>query len=338
MKICLISEFHNYQMGGQYTAVKELSEQLKKSKIKHIIIHKKNNIYLNKFLLNKTFTDFDIFYFFGGWTLFYIKLHLLALKLNKKIIIHPLGLYEPWALSEKKFKKKIAWIMFQKKLLLSADLIHCASIKEKNNVNKLNEKIKTTYVPFGIDDNFIKKKLNITIKKKVLFFSRLTDSKGLDVLIDAWIHIGNEDWTLDIAGSGNNTKYIRQVNKTNKNIKINFLRPIFKKKEKKFLFDKYDCLVLPTKNESFGLVILESMARGVPVLTTNTTPWVNIQKKNTGWIINDSAVELKLVLYKIFCLKKEDFIRKKKNSIKLASKFKWSKIFPVYLKMFQRLM
>jgi glycosyltransferase involved in cell wall biosynthesis len=325
-------------MGGQYTAVKELSDQLKKNKVRYIIIHKKNNIYFNKFLLNKIFTDFDIFYFFGGWSLFYMKLHLLALKLNKKIIIHPLGIYEPWALREKKFKKKIAWILFQKKLLLSADLIHCASIKEKNNINKLNKKIKTKYIPFGIDDNFIKKKLNMTIKKKVLFFSRLTDSKGLSALIDAWVYIGSEDWTLDIVGTGNNTKYIRQVNKTNKNIKINFLRPVSKKKEKKFLFDKYDCLVLPTKNESFGLVILESMARGLPVLTTNTTPWINIQKKKAGWIINDSAVELKLVLYKIFCLKKEDFIRKKKNSIKLASKFKWSKIFPVYLKMFQRLM
>jgi glycosyltransferase involved in cell wall biosynthesis len=338
MKICLISEFHNYQMGGQYTAVKELVEQFKKNKIKHIIIHKDSNIYLNKFLLNKIFTDFDIFYFFGGWTLFYKKLHLLALKLNKKIIIHPLGIYEPWALSEKKFKKKIAWILFQKKLLLSADLIHCASIKEKNNVNKLNKKIKTKYIPFGIDDNFIKKKLNINIKKKVLFFSRLVDSKGLDVLIDAWIDIGNEDWTLDIVGTGNNIKYIRQINKTNKNIKINFFRAVSKKKEKKFLFDKHDFFVLPTKNESFGLVILESMARGLPVLTTNTTPWLNIQKKNAGWIINVSAVELKLVLYKIFCLKKEDFNKKKKNSIKLASKFKWSKIFPLYLKMFQRLM
>ena len=96
-------------------------------------------------------------------------------------------------------------------------------------------------------------------------------------------------------------------------------------------------MVLPTKNESFGLVILESLARGLPVLTTNETPWINIQKKNAGWIINDSATELKLVLYKIFCLKKEDFIRKKKNSIKLASKFKWSKIFPLYIKMFQKL-
>jgi glycosyltransferase involved in cell wall biosynthesis len=160
----------------------------------------------------------------------------------------------------------------------------------------------------------------------------------LDVLIDAWIDIGNEDWTLDIVGTGNNIKYIRQINKTNKNIKINFFRAVSKKKEKKFLFDKHDFFVLPTKNESFGLVILESMARGLPVLTTNTTPWLNIQKKNAGWIINVSAVELKLVLYKIFCLKKEDFNKKKKNSIKLASKFKWSKIFPLYLKMFQRLM
>ncbi len=324
-------------MGGQYTLVKELLAQCKKNKIKGIIITKEK-IRLNKFLLNKIYSDFDIFYFFGGWSFFYIKLHLLAKKFNKKIIIHPLGLYEPWALNQKLIKKKFAWITYQKNLLLSADLIHCASIKEKKNINKLNKKFKTIYIPIGIDDNFIQKKIKLTLKKKILFFSRLIDSKGLGTLIEAWIDIGNENWTLDIVGTGNNEKYIRRMNKSNKNIKINFLKPVIRKKQKKFLFDKYDCMVLPTKNESFGLVILESMARALPVLTVNTTPWVDIQHRNAGWIINYSAIELKLVLNKIFFLKKSDFIKKKQNSIKIASKFMWSKIFPLYLKMFQKLM
>jgi glycosyltransferase involved in cell wall biosynthesis len=337
MKICFIAEFYKPSMGGQYTILKEIAAQCKKKKIKYTIVHKKKNNYLNKILLNKIFNSFDIFYFFGGWNIFYIKLHLLALKLKKKIIIHPLGFYEPWALSQAKIKKKIAWILFQKKLLLTADLIHCASIKEKKNISKLDKKFKTTYLPLGINDNFIKKKIKFTLKKKILFFSRLVSTKGVNSLINAWIDIGKKDWTLDIVGVGNNKKFIREVNKSNKNIKINFLKPIYTSSKKKTLFDKYDCLVLPTKNESFGLVILESMARALPVLTTNETPWISIQKRNAGWIINDSFVELKLVLHKIFQMKEKDFIIKMKNSIKLASNFKWSKIFPLYLKAFKKI-
>ena len=335
MKICFIIEFYNPLMGGQYTALKEIAAQCRKNKIKYIIIYKKK--YLNKTSLNKIFTDFDIFYFFGGWNLFFLKLHLLALKFKKKIIIHPLGFYEPWALSQSRIKKKIAWIIFQKKLLLTADLIHCASIKEKKNIVKLDKKFKTIYLPLGINDNFIKKKIKYTLKKKILFFSRLVSSKGVDSLIKAWIDIGKKDWTLDIVGVGNNRNFIRETNKSNKNIKINFLKPIYTSSKKKTLFDKYDCLVLPTKNESFGLVILESMARALPVLTTNETPWISINKRNAGWIINDSIVELKLVLHNIFQMKEKDFIIKKKNAIKLASNFKWSKIFHLYLKAFKKI-
>ena len=75
----------------------------------------------------KTFLNSDFVHIFGGWTVFYIKLNLLAIKLKKKIIIHPMGFYEPWSLSQKRLKKMLAWNFYQKKLLLNADLIHCAS-------------------------------------------------------------------------------------------------------------------------------------------------------------------------------------------------------------------
>ena len=62
---------------------------------------------------------------------------MLALKLDKKIIVHPMGFYEPWSFSQKKIKKKIALHLYQKKILLKADLIHCASHNEKKNIYNL---------------------------------------------------------------------------------------------------------------------------------------------------------------------------------------------------------
>ena len=71
---------------------------------------------------------------------------------------------------------------------------------------------------------------------------------------------------------------------------------------------------MPTISENFGLVILESLSRGLPVLTTNETPWENIQTDNAGWIINYSIIELKLVLFQIL-MKKKDLISKKKKTL-----------------------
>ena len=69
---------------------------------------------------------------------------------------------------------------------------------------------------------------------------------------------------------------------------------------------------MPTISENFGLVILESLSRGLPVLTTNETPWENIQTDNAGWIINYSIIELKLVLFKSL-IRKRFNIKKKKR-------------------------
>ena len=38
-------------------------------------------------------------------------------------------------------------------------------------------------------------------------------------------------------------------------------------------------MILPTFSENFGFIILESLARGLPVLTTKNTPWGDIKKK-----------------------------------------------------------
>jgi len=338
MKICFVTDEYNPRTGGQYSSLNQISLQLKKYKIKHIIVHKHSKILNNKHLLKKTLSSFDIFHFFGGWTIFYVKLSLLALKLNKKIIVHPMGFYEPWSFSQKKIKKKIAWYLYQKRILLKADLIHCASDNEKKNILKLNKKFKTVVLPFGIEDNFIKRKNSKELKKKALFFSRLHKKKGLIDLINAWKDIGNKDWTLDIVGEGEEKNYLKKIVLIKKYTNINFLDPIYKNKEKINLFNRYDFFILPTKSENFGISILESLARGVPVLTTSNTPWKSVKKYNAGWIINKVNPELKFNLIKIFTLKKNIFFIKSKNSIKLAKKFKWDLIFPQYINVYKALL
>jgi len=336
MKICLITEIFQPKTGGQYTCIKGIANQLDVNKINYLIIHKDSPVYKNKPLLDKELNSSDIFHFFGGWTFFYIKMHLKALKLNKKIIIHPLGLFEPWALGQKKFKKKIAWNLYQKKLLLKSDLIHCASINESKNLKKLDKRFKTVILPFGVENIFLKKKNNLKLNNKAIFFSRLLESKGLKNLINAWKVIGNKYWTLDIIGDGIDKNFFKKMITNNNN--INLFKPIYNKEKKKQLFQNYDFFVLPTYNESFGLAILESLSYGLPVLTTRNTPWSNIKKYNAGWIINNSYDELIITLNKIFKLKSYEFNIKSKNSIKLASKFRWSVIFNQYIKTYKDLL
>ena len=66
--------------------------------------------------------------------------------------------------------------------------------------------------------------------------------------------------------------------------------PVFKNKDK--VFQDYDLFILPSKSENFGYVILEAIQFGLPVLTTNSTPWQIIEKKNIGWIIDSNLNDI----------------------------------------------
>ena len=73
------------------------------------------------------------------------------------------------------------------------------------------------------------------------------------------------------------------------------------------------------------------------MLTTNKTPWEEIQKKNCGWLINDSLIELKLVLNQIFNSSQREIYEKKKNTIKIVNNFDIRRVSKLYLNCYKNL-
>jgi len=207
-------------------------------------------------------------------------------------------------------------------------------------VFQLNSNFKTIVLPYGISDDLIKKNVIKKTNKRALFLSRLHPKKGLTELIKAWLDVNNKKWKLDIIGPYEDKEYFKSLKKLinnsgNKNIRI--LKPNFNKK-KYNLFNNYSFLVLPTKNDPFGLVILESLSQGLPVLTNNNTPWKDIKYLNAGWFIKDNYFELKNTLKKIFNTTDQEFFIKSKNALNLANKFNWKYISQRYIQMYQDLL
>lgn len=342
MKVGFIIENYYPSYGGPYFAIKDTIKELSKNnKIKIKLIYKNNQNGKNNINLIKEIKNLDICHFYGGWTYFYLKASVIALILKKKIIFHPFGIFEPWSMSQKKIKKKIAWFFYQKYILKKSDLIHCVSEMEKKNLLKLNRNFKTIVLPYGISSEFITTKSKKSFKKKALFFSRLHPKKGLNDLIKAWIELNDRNWVLDIVGPCEDKEYFNNLSnmiKKNNNYNINLLNPVFSNIEKKKLFANYDFFVLPTKNDPFGIAILESLARGLPVLTNDNTPWSDIEYFNAGWFIHDNHLSLKQVLKKIFNTPKEGFYLKSKNAIKLSKHFEWKNLSKQYISMYKNLL
>ena len=342
MKIGFLIENFYPSFGGPYTVVKETVKELIKSNIHAKVITKKNYSSKKKISLIKEIKKVDICHLYGGWTFFYLKAFFISYFLKKKIIFHPLGIFEPWAFNQKKIKKKLAWFFYQNKILEKSDLVHCVSKIEEINLLKLNKNFKTYILPYGIPKKSIKKKINKSkIKKKALFFSRIHKKKGVSELIKEWIFINNPDWSLDIVGPCDDKNYYNSLLKIcsdSKNNKIRFLEPIYRNNNKNKLFDNYDLFILPSKNDPFGMVILESLSRGLPVLTNKNTPWIDIKNYNAGWYIAPGALYLRSELKKIFRTRKNVFFAKSRNAIKLAKQFNWDIISQKYVEMYSKVL
>ena len=327
MKILIITKDLYPQIGGPYNVITTTVNQLIKYTDLNIRLLAKNDSYKeDKVNWINSIKKYDIVHYYGGWDFFYIKIAIISFAFRKKFICTPMGIFEPWSLD-------------QKKILDKSHIIHATSENEKNNIKKITINNNIITIPHGIDPlnkdyekHFFKDGI-----KKALFFSRIHKKKGIEDLVDVWKRAKKKDWELHIYGPDDDQIGKKLKKDLDSNSKIFFHEPIFSEKEKQKIFNESDLFILPTKSENFGYVILESLRAGLPVLTTNKTPWNNILESNAGWIINDTILSLEKALEKILPLDKKEFEIKSQNSIKLCKNYLWSSILPMYIALYKNL-
>lgn len=125
------------------------------------------------------------------------------------------------------------------------------------------------------------------LAKRVVSIGRYTYDKGNDMLLQAWAIIERKypDWTLDIYGNGDKERYQKQmVDLGIDSHRCRLFGPISDVK-KEYLSSSV--FVLPSRFEGFGLVIIEAMACGVPVVAFDCEngPRSIISNGETGFII-----------------------------------------------------
>ncbi len=202
----------------------------------------------------------------------------------------------------------------RKKLIPLVDLISYESLEAynfmKNSYAGMDTKGKTVYLPNGYDNLFVEKNFKIKkFKEKeniILTVGRLgTKEKNTELLLESLKEIDLKDWKVVLIGSETEEllKYKEKYFKENPDLKekIIFTGEI---KDRKVLYEYYNkskVFVLPSKWESFGIVMVEAMAFGNYVITSNTCAANDITNHNTiGKIIEiDSKIDLEKSLEKV---------------------------------------
>ena len=113
-------------------------------------------------------------------------------------------------------------------------------------------------------------------KRTVLFIGRLEGRKGVKHLIDAFVRLGDIDARLVIAGDGSDRKKLESYAAQWPDLDISFLGYV-SEEEKIKLLREADIFSSPALyGESFGIVLLEAMATGTPVVAGNNAGYASV--------------------------------------------------------------
>jgi glycosyltransferase involved in cell wall biosynthesis len=138
--------------------------------------------------------------------------------------------------------------------------------------------------------------------KRVICAGRLTQSKRFDRVIDAFSIIADKypEWYVDIFGEGNLHEQLQEkINEHHMVGRVNIKPPTWD------IYAEYQnssFLVLGSDYESFGLVLVEAMACGIPVVSTDCPygPQEIIENGKTGLLakmdVYDLAVKMKWMI------------------------------------------
>lgn len=215
---------------------------------------------------------------------------LLASKgLNKKIVVAPRGMLAPGALSIKPLKKSV-FLKMAKVLSWYRDVVfHVTSIHEKAQVQSiLSPKAKCVEIPnlpstIQSQIGGEKKKANSI---RIISVTRIAKEKNTLFALECLSHIPSHiAVSAKFVGEVYDESYFAEcknvVAKLPLHIKVEFVG-VLHPDEIPPLFKDADLFFLPTLGENYGHAIIESMLSGTPVLVSDQTPWLNLERDGLG--------------------------------------------------------
>lgn len=285
--------------------------------------------------VSREIETFDIIHQHGIW----MPISIFNKKLRKnsklKSVIQPHGYLEPFRLNISRFKKKIAFNLFEKSNLEGASVLIACAEQEAIKLKKLFPHKDIAIINNGISDEFFNEpflKYKIVKKKmRMLFLSQIIPIKGLERLFQVIYEIGVDrfkNWEFLIAGydDKNYIKILKKlVNKLDLQKLVFFVGPKLAK-DKVEIFDNTDVFILPTYNENYGIVVAEALARCIPVITTKGTPWKELKTKDCGFWVENTNDGIKNGLLNMLDKSRKDLSKMGVRGRKLIeSKYLWNK-------------
>lgn len=120
---------------------------------------------------------------------------------------------------------------------------------------------------------------------RIIFLSNYLPDKGLDTLLNAFKKINkNRQIELHCYGGGDSSSYRAKIE--NESIENVIINGILDEKEKYKVLEGYSLLAFPSYNEGQPLVIMEAMAIGLPIVSSNVGLIAEMLGEDYPYLVN----------------------------------------------------
>lgn len=268
----------------------------------------KDHSHFSPALLKKIWKEarnFDVVHIHAWWNLVSVLSCWVAIKRRVPVVISPRGTLSSYSFSNKNSLPKRIIHSWLGKSLLKKSSFHVTSEREKRAIESIisHKQVITipnfVVLPARVNDDETRHSEGALLK--LLFFSRIEEKKGLDILFNALTKV-TIPYHLTIAGDGDKD-YIDSLKTiaANNGIDDRVSWIGFQGANKFEVLQQHDLMVLPSHDENFGNVVIESLSVGTPVLISKYVGLADyVATNNLGWVCELDENDISAYINKIF--------------------------------------
>jgi glycosyltransferase involved in cell wall biosynthesis len=266
--------------------------------------------------LRRHTVEYDLIHIHAVWSFATAASAQAAEKGGVPYIVRPAGMLSGYSWNHRGWKKRLYWQLAEHHTIQGAAGFHVTSRQEANEVRALRAYAPLRVIPNGVDEAaFAQPRSAAALRTRcggaaghlpiVLFLSRLHPKKGIvDLLLPA-IAAMHTPCFLAIAGGvdAHSPHYRLEVAQAIERLGLHGRTALLGSvatDDRWAMFDGADVFVLPSHHENFGIVVAEAMARGCPVVVTDTVQSCeHVQAAMSGEVVPSNVTALAAALDRI---------------------------------------
>lgn len=260
--------------------------------------------------------DYDIVVIHGLWRFHSFGSWLALRRRPVPYFVHVHGMLDPWFNEQyplKRLKKSLFWPWTEYRVLRDAAAVIFTSEDERERARQsfAPYRCRETVIPYGIApppgdparlrDDFLQRFPNLREKRLFLYLSRIHPKKGCDLLVEAFAQHASADPRLQLVMAGpDQVGWIKDLKAQASRLGIadRIHWPGMLEGDLKWgAFHAAEVFVLPSHQENFGIVVVEALACGTPVLISRGVQiWREIESAGAGMVEADDLAGTKRLI------------------------------------------